>query len=207
MSGEVLRFDADRRTNARMIADVARLGLIDESMLTLDATWGLGAWWRDWTPTALFGLDLDPAKARDVRGDFWQMPFPDGTFDLVCFDPPYAYRGTSRHAMDDQYGLATDYMSPPERDHMISSGITECARVTRPGGVLIVKCQDQVVSGRPRMQSHGACIAAEFVGCRLLSVLEVAGGVRKQRSQRTVRNNTSQALVFSTSPCRMKEAA
>lgn len=196
MTSEVLRFDPARRTNAAMLADVARLGLINEGMLTLDATWGRGAWWSGWRPDRLIGSDLAPAKARDLCADFTELPFRTSTFDLVCFDPPYGYRGTSRLAMDEGYGLAESYVSPDDRDGLIGLGIIEAARVTAPGGMLIVKVQDQCVSGSPRMQSHTATAIAVSVGCRLRSVLEVAGGVRKQRSQRTARNNTSQALVF-----------
>lgn len=202
---EVLRFDPQRRTNAAMLADAARLGLIDKTMVTLDATWGKGAWWSGWKPERIIGLDLAPAKARDVRGDFTELPFRSGAFDLVCFDPPYGYRGTSRLAMDEGYGLAESYVSPDDRDALIILGVFEAVRVAARGGVVIVKVQDQTVSGSPRMQSHTATSAAQRIGCRLRSVLEVSGGVRPQRSQRTARNNTSQALVFTT-PLRRKKS-
>lgn len=192
---DILRFDSQRRRNSQMVSDIAKLGLINKNMFTLDATWGLGAWWRDWEPEYLVGLDLDGGKARDVCGDFRRLPFRDGVFDLVCFDPPYGYRGRSEHRMDEQYGLR-EYLSPEERDKLLSEGIEEVVRIVRRGGVVVVKCQDQVVSGWPRMQSHLVAAEASNVGLRLLSVLEVAGGVRSQRSQRTVRNNTSQGLVF-----------
>lgn len=74
-------------SNAALIADVARLGYLDGTVL--DVTYGRGLWWTEFRPARLIGLDADRRKARDVRGDFRALPFPDGSVDTVAYDPAY----------------------------------------------------------------------------------------------------------------------
>ena len=67
--------------NATLIAAVAPLYLTGS---VLDVTYGRGMWWRRFSP-ATFGkhdLALDGVDFRD-------LPDEDGSWDAVCFDPPY----------------------------------------------------------------------------------------------------------------------
>ena len=74
--------------------------------------------------------------APDVVADFTKMPYPDGSFDLVVFDPPHM-RGTEARkggVMGRSYGLLFDGW---EDD--LSAGFGECFRVLRDRGTLIFK--------------------------------------------------------------------
>ena len=51
-------------------------------------------------------------------------------------------------------------------------GIIECARVVKPGGVLLVKCQDQVVSGAVRFQTLDFANTGVAVGLTLVDRLD-----------------------------------
>ncbi len=72
----------------RLIADVERLGYLPGTVL--DPTYGLGNFWNVYRPAQLTGCDIDPEKSPiGYSVDFRKLPFGDGEFDAVVFDPPY----------------------------------------------------------------------------------------------------------------------
>ncbi len=154
------------QTNADLIADVARLGYLHRYDIILDPTFGRGTWWKRWTPAPpgrLVAHDLNPRLSPTGEScDFRNLPYDRDTFDAVVLDGPYKLNGTSTVSVDERYGVEC-YASWQDRHTLIRDGMTECSRVLRGGGVLLVKCQDQVCSGRIRWQSdefsaHGATL-------------------------------------------------
>jgi len=69
----------------------------------------------------------------DRLADFTALPFPDGTFDHVVFDPPHV-EGKQTGNVLAYYGT----LGPDWRD-MLRRGFAECFRVLRPGGTLVFK--------------------------------------------------------------------
>ncbi len=79
----------------------------------------------------------------DVQFDFRAMPFPDGSFKLVAFDPPHLVRAGPRSWMAAKYGkLGADW-----RDDL-RAGFAECFRVLAPDGVLVFKWNETKVKIR-----------------------------------------------------------
>lgn len=70
----------------------------------------------------------------DVLADFTDLPFPEGTFALVVFDPPHIRRLEARGIITKKYGVLI-----PGWQEMLRAGFEECFRVLRPDGVLIFK--------------------------------------------------------------------
>lgn len=168
-------------TNAEMVADMARLGYLRPDWRTLDPTFGRGIWWKAWRPDDLVAHDLDPAKSPTGEPvDFRAMPYPDATFDVVVFDPPYVSVGsrtkTSIGDMHDRFGLTDAPTSPEGVQQLICDGLTECARVVKPswrengervGGYLLAKCMNYVSGGRLRPGVHDTFHhATETLGLR-----------------------------------------
>lgn len=202
----VLDFDPARRTNAHLIADVAALGYLRDEDLVLDTTFGLGRFWAQFRPLRLVACDLDPSRvpAGGLVVDFTDLPFADGTFDVVVFDPPYKLNGRAgSHASDAGYGVATT-ATAAERLGLIGAGLVECIRVAKVGGALLVKCQDQVVSGRKTWQRRIVANAAEALGCVQLDELYVTGHRPQPPGRRQVhsRSNSSALLVLRKSASR-----
>ena len=159
-------------SNAGLIADVAAVHL-HADMHTLDATHGRGIWWQQWRPHRLHTIDL--ATTAHVRADFRHLPFPAAVFDLVAYDPPYcAHGGRSTSTMTDYNERYGRHIAPPSAaatQQLINDGLTEALAVTRPGGLLLVKCASYVWSGRlwpgrhltaSHALDHGATIVDEF---------------------------------------------
>ena len=147
--------------NAGLIASVAPLYLAGS---VLDVTYGLGAWWRRFQP--------DPFASHDLAVDgvdFRALPETDGSWDTVCFDPPYipsrSAHTSTRRAVSHRaaFGL-NEQRSRADVEALYAAGIAECARVTRRW--VLAKCCDW--SDGSFVLGHVTAIAAgEAAGLRV----------------------------------------
>lgn len=181
--------------NGALIADVARLHYIQGDVL--DATYGRGTFWNVWRPESLTTNDADSSLDADFSFDFRDMHyFDDESFTTVVFDPPYKLNGTPALGdFDARYGIDKP-MSWQARMQMILDGAKECARVSSRW--LLVKCQDQIVSGKTRWQTTLITEVAEEWGFGLVDRFDLVS-YRPQprgRGQVHARHNASQLLVF-----------
>ena len=95
-------------------------------------------------------LEIKP----DVVADFTDMPFPDGSFKLVVFDPPHLDNANPNSYMAQKYGTLRRFKWQED----IKVGFDECMRVLEPYGVLIfkwnetritVKCILEIIGAKP----------------------------------------------------------
>lgn len=182
------------KDNAELIADVARLGYLDG--LVLDCTYGEGNFWTKWQPELLIGCDLIESRSPIGQSiDFRDMPWPSRHFDSVVFDPPYKLNGTPDPELDARYGvhIPTRWQ---DRMQLILDGTAEAGRVANK--FLLVKCQDQVCSGKVRWQTDEVTQVATIIGFRKRDRFNFLS-YRPQpadRSQKHARHNCSTLLVF-----------
>lgn len=73
-----------------------------------------------------------------ILGDFQSIPFADGAFFLVVFDPPHLLRNGANGWLAKKYGKL-----PREWRSTIRSGFAECFRVLRPNGTLVFKWNER----------------------------------------------------------------
>lgn len=181
-------------SNAEMIADVAKLGYITGDVL--DPTYGEGVFWKKFTPEFFTFSDLH-SEFTWYRADFTDLPWKDGTFDTVVYDPPYKLNGTPSEP-DVRYGVGLA-VSWRDRMHLCAMGGFECIRVLKKGGHLLWKCMDQVTSGHVVWQTHEFTNIAESCGLDLVDRFDLLHEPRKQpagRSQVHAARCYSTLLVF-----------
>lgn len=70
----------------------------------------------------------------DQVADFKKLPFKDGEFNIVVFDPPHLIRNGSSGWLAKKYGKLT-----PDWREDIRCGFSECFRVLATSGTLIFK--------------------------------------------------------------------
>jgi hypothetical protein len=146
-------------SNAALIADIGRSSVpwLMRGVETLDCTWGLGNFWAEWTPGdgCLFGTDIKPGCSPSAPEgvDFTDQPWDDCEWARVVFDPPYKLNGTPDPEVDARYGV-DGRVEWQTRMKLIAVGFAECLRIVKIGGFVLVKCQDQVCSGKVRWQTH-----------------------------------------------------
>jgi SAM-dependent methyltransferase len=81
-------------------------------------------------------LHIEP----DVLIDFRDLPYPDGSFKLVSFDPPHLVRAGPRSWLAAKYGkLGADWRED------LRQGFAECFRVLADHGVLVLKWNETQV--------------------------------------------------------------
>lgn len=202
-------------TNADLFAKVMALH-VEPGSLVADVTFGRGAFWRSIEPGTyeLFSSDIDGDPSIDCRA----LPYGDDTLDCVVLDPPYMegfYRdkpdqraGSGSHeSFRDAYSSDRDLKPEDDRPKyhaavlaMYVEAIVEARRVLRSGGVLIVKCQDEVSANRQRLTHVEIINALEPMGfyCKDLFVLVRTNkpGVSRLLKQVHARKNHSYFLVF-----------
>lgn len=76
----------------------------------------------------------------DVTLDFRNLPYPDGSFKLVAFDPPHLVRAGPKSWLAAKYGK----LGPDWRDDL-RAGFAECFRVLDADGVLVFKWNETQV--------------------------------------------------------------
>lgn len=207
-------------SNAELIADLFRLGYLDDDMVVCDPTWGHGNWWTVRAPFLLVGSDLDTSKSPSgLSRDATDLPYTDGFFDAVALDPPYKLNGTATDTggIDRRYGVGGRYASVEGRHRLIVDMVTEAARVVAPatrhngvdrGGIVLVKVQDQVNGGRVRWQTDMVTRHAETLGLDKVDAFHFVS-YRAQpegRSQQHARRNHSTLLVFRKPAVRRRPA-
>ena len=91
-------------------------------------------------------LNVEP----NVIMDFRSLPFEDGAFKLVVFDPPHLTRAGRDSWLRAKYGILTSDW----RDDL-SKGFAECFRVLATDGVLIFKWNETQVRVREILSLTG----------------------------------------------------
>lgn len=76
----------------------------------------------------------------DVLMDFRALPFKDGTFKLVAFDPPHLVRAGRKSWLAAKYGKLSDNWRED-----IRQGFDECFRVLDDYGILVFKWNETQV--------------------------------------------------------------
>ena len=89
--------------------------------------------------------------APDMVLDFRDMPFKNGCFKLVVFDPPHLFKGKTELNLHKAFGSLSK--TTWRRD--IKQGFDECWRVLELFGVLIFKWSDYAISFKEIIKTLG----------------------------------------------------
>ncbi|HEY7223448.1 MAG TPA: DNA methyltransferase [Micromonosporaceae bacterium] len=172
-----------------------------------DVTFGSGAFWKQVRRDDLTVLATDLADGVDCR----YLPYHDGSIDVVVLDPPYMHTpGQAAHQGHQNFesyyrNNATANTSESKYHEAVLALYVvagkEAARVLKDGGILIVKCQDEVCANRQRLTHVEIINHYEALGCLQTEDLFVVTratrpGMSRVIRQRHARKNHSYFLVF-----------
>jgi SAM-dependent methyltransferase len=139
--------------------------------LILDATINAGRFWRGSRRTVV-GLDIDASHRPAVVGDNNAMPFADGCFDVVVYDPPHVPNQgkDQRKDFSTRFGLVlkANAQRGYNLSHLYPPFLTEAFRVLKPEGILFCKIADYVHGHRfqwAHVEVLTAAVARGFTAC------------------------------------------
>lgn len=208
-----LVFSAHIGKNSEIFPQILQLFVPDGATIA-DVTYGKGVFWQGVDLSKYTLLPTDIQTGTDCRN----LPYEDQSIDCVVFDPPYMeglYRkeeghmagGGSYSAFRDHYsdGKATTEAERPKYHAAVvdlyEKGGSEAVRVLREGGVLIVKCQDEVSANRQHL-THVQIInyyentLGLYTKDLFVVVRQNKPGVSRLLRQEHARKNHSYFLVF-----------
>ena len=169
----------------------------------VDVTYGNGKFWdgRDDAPHLCF--DIDPQVDHVIKACSTDLPLYDISVDSVVFDPPFltyvraGRTGNGKMVMAQRFG---GYWRYDELEEHYRGTIEEAARVLRPKGILVVKCQD-IIHNHRMHATHINVVnwAAEWFRLKDLFVLGGGGKLpspNRRGTQKHARISHSYFLVL-----------
>ena len=199
-----LVFSAYQGTNDEVFPHVLALH-VPKGSIVADVTYGKGVFWKSIDTTAYDLRATDLAAGVDCR----QLPYSDRIIDCVVFDPPYMHTpGGTAHQNHQNYenyyyNNAISHSSKKYHEAVLDlyfEGSKEAFRVLKPGGVLIIKCQDEVCANRQRLTHVEIINELSGMGFTVVDLFVVVRnnkpGVSRILKQVHARKNHSYFLVF-----------
>lgn len=204
LSTNQLIFSAYQTDNSAVFPKILDL-YAQKGSKVADVTYGKGVFWKQVPSSDYVLMPTDIQTGIDCR----DLPYKDAEMDCVVFDPPYMHTpgGTAHqnHQNFESYYRNNGSENTTKKYHeavldLYFRGSKEALRVLKPGGVLIVKCQDEVCANKQRLthveiinelSGYGFIIEDLFVILR-----NNRPGVSRVLKQVHARKNHSYFLVF-----------
>ena len=120
----------------------------------LDPCCGPKTWLRGNTERFITS-DILPSVTPDVIADMKNLPYADGTFDAIRFDPPHLIRNDFKSwgpQMTDIYSKYGYWRNRRELERALAAVNNEFHRVTKEGATLLVK----IIDGRDKRVTKAA---------------------------------------------------
>lgn len=190
-------------TNSDVFPKILEL-YVPKGSIVADVTYGKGVFWKK---VSLDDYDLRPSDLK-TGIDCRYLPYRDSSIDCVVMDPPYMHTpgGTAHqnHQNFEEY-YCNNNISSDKKYHeavldLYFQGALEAKRVLAPGGIYIVKCQDEVCANKQRL-THVEIIneltnMGFIVEDLFVVVRKAKPGVSRIKKQVHARKNHSYFLVF-----------
>jgi len=167
-----------------------------------DVTYCKGRFWRqidlslyDFHPSDLLTMPEYPYDCR-------HLPYACEDFDVHVFDPPYMHHPpkSRQHKADYKNAETTLGYSHEDIIQLYRDGMAEGHRILKSEGLMLVKCKDEIQSGRQRMshvEIHNIAINELGMAVQDLFVLTQKNPISfLGRSPQYARKNHSYLWIF-----------
>ena len=126
---------------------------IPQGKIDADVTYSKGVFYKNGNiQEPQYKFDINPQTVDTVQADCRNLPLPDNSINSLMFDPPFlATSGKSLSTQENnnlilrRFGY---YRNEKELHKFYQDALNEFNRVLINDGILIVKCQDKISSGK-----------------------------------------------------------
>jgi SAM-dependent methyltransferase len=139
--------------------------------LILDATVNAARFWKT-SNRPVVGMDINPKVRPTVVADNRRMPFKNGCFDVVVYDPPHIPNQGKDQQKDFNQRFGLVLKSPAKNgynfSHLYPPFAQEAYRVLKPEGILLCKIADYIHGHRyqwAHVELLNAVVAVGFTAC------------------------------------------
>ena len=185
--------------NEDLIPEILKI-YTNKDMTIADVTYGNGNFWKRVDTNAFYAFLPSDIKTNGV--DFRELPYPNNCINVLVFDPPYMHGSPAKLRKDldktyrnnDKGGWGTDYVY-----NLYLEGMEEAYRVLVDGGLLWVKCQDQVSSGKNRFDHiviYDMALELGFLAEDLFILTRTGTPMMRHSYQKHARKNHSYMWIF-----------
>lgn len=126
-----------------------------------DVTFGSGCFYKN-LPRPEFCFDLVPRVLGVIPADVCRLPVKSGCLHSVMFDPPFLIKTGPGAKLKERFGSQVGNIK--DLWNFYFKAMFEIQRVLVPGGWLIFKCQDGVLSGVNNFTHVEVCMQARALG-------------------------------------------
>lgn len=201
--------------NAEVLKDILALYAKPGDRI-LDMTYGEGKFWRgiDTGEYDLLTNDLFKPNPSGHNYDFRRIDsVPDSSCDMAILDPPYTHgigakgmhadlshrygvKATKKGHIRTNWGFMFTSLSAQYITKMYKGGMAEAWRRLKLGGILVVKTQDEIESGKQVWRHFDLRF---FSGLKLIDmfvVTQVGKPLMRHKHQKHARKNHSYFMVY-----------
>ena len=174
--------------------------------IELDATYSIGQFYVG-VPQPKFKYDIEPQTEKVIKADCQQLPNPNDSINSIMFDPPFV-AGIGK---DGKPGIIRtrfgSYKTVEDLWQMYHGALKEFYRILKVEGVLVVKCQDTISSGKQYLSHVEIINYAINIGFYPIDMFILLADNRildGHGEQQHARKYHSYFLVFKKKRCRVK---
>lgn len=125
---------------------------VPRGVFDYDPTYSKGNFYKEGVPEPSVKSDIKKIENGFIA-DVTDLPFPDNSFDSICFDPPFVmgsgpsvqYPKEGSNIINKRFGI---FKNVDELWGFYFLSLLELYRTLKKDGVLIFKCQDCIVSAK-----------------------------------------------------------
>lgn len=136
-------------SNDEIIKNIMSLNEIDR--FDLDCTYSKGVFWKN-LPQPRFKSDLIPKRKDIIKASSDDLPFDNEKFESIMFDPPFVIAGENYKDVKEGSSIIAKrfegYKNFKDLKQHYYGTLKEAFRILKKNGILVLKCQDVVSSGK-----------------------------------------------------------
>ena len=163
-----------------------------------DPCYGSGCFYKNGITKPLFCFDIAPRELGVVEANVYHLPLKDQSVRSIIFDPPFLARTAPGAILKARFGELVGTIQDLWNFYFLA--MREIHRVLAPGGWLVMKCQDGVLSGVNNFTHVKVCVEAESLGFKPVDLFILLAKHRmphpKHKVQRHARKFHSYFWVF-----------